>query len=70
MARFAFAVLIVAFTFSTNFAAEMATGFKIGEVTANDTMAAKVYTAYDAFRKQVSAWSAVTEKAFYDRIQS
>jgi TRAP-type mannitol/chloroaromatic compound transport system substrate-binding protein len=42
----------------------------IGEITANDPVAKKVFTAYSAFKKQVSAWSEVTEKAFYDRIQA
>lgn len=41
----------------------------IGEMSASDPTVKKVYEAYDAFRKQVSAWSAVTEKAFYERIQ-
>lgn len=42
----------------------------IGEITAKDAVAKKVYTAYSSFKKQVSAWSEVTEKAFYDRIQA
>jgi TRAP-type mannitol/chloroaromatic compound transport system substrate-binding protein len=42
----------------------------IAEVTSGDPLAQKVYTAYSAFKKQVSAWSEVTEKAFYDRIQA
>jgi len=35
------------------------------ELVAKDPMSKKIYTSVDAFRKQVSGWSAISEQAFF-----
>lgn len=39
------------------------------EMTASDPLAKKVYTAYEAFRKQAANWSNLTEKPFVNQLQ-
>ncbi|MGH1363804.1 MAG: TRAP transporter substrate-binding protein [Calditrichia bacterium] len=41
----------------------------IAEVTEADPMSKKVYESFNAFKKQVSGWSEVTEQAYYDQIK-
>lgn len=43
------------------FAAEI-----IDEVTASDPMSREVYASFDQFRKKISSWAAITEKAYYE----
>ncbi|MFQ5446104.1 MAG: TRAP transporter substrate-binding protein, partial [Saprospiraceae bacterium] len=38
------------------------------ELIGTDPFAKKVYENYEAFRKKIAAWSAISEKAFYDKI--
>lgn len=42
----------------------------ISEITSKDPLSKKVYDAYQAFQKDVSEWSGLTEKAFYNTIQA
>jgi TRAP-type mannitol/chloroaromatic compound transport system substrate-binding protein len=41
----------------------------LNEITANDPFAKKVYDSYSAFQKRAKAWSEVTEKVFYNKLQ-
>jgi TRAP-type mannitol/chloroaromatic compound transport system substrate-binding protein len=40
----------------------------IKEVTAGDPLAAKVNREFQAFRQQLSGWSSISEKEYYDHI--
>jgi TRAP-type mannitol/chloroaromatic compound transport system substrate-binding protein len=42
----------------------------ISEITSKDPLSKKVYDAYQAFQTDVSEWSGLTEKAFYNTIQA
>ena len=42
----------------------------IDEVIASDVMSKKIYTSFDAFRKNVSGWANVSEKIYYTSISS
>lgn len=42
----------------------------LSELTAGDVLSKKVYDAYRAFKGDVSEWSGLTEKAFYNTIQA
>ncbi|MEZ4887755.1 MAG: TRAP transporter substrate-binding protein [Chitinophagales bacterium] len=41
----------------------------IAELVASDPVAKKVYDSFEGFRKQIKAWSALTEKVYYDKIE-
>ncbi len=41
----------------------------IAEVTAADPFSKRVYESYSAFQNQISNWSEITEKSFYNNIQ-
>lgn len=38
----------------------------IDEVTAGDPMSREVYASFDQFRKKISNWAEITEKAYYE----
>ena len=44
-----------------------ATAEVIGEITARDAFAAKVYTSYRAFQGQAASWHRMSEIAYYER---
>ncbi|NJC25938.1 TRAP transporter substrate-binding protein [Neolewinella antarctica] len=41
----------------------------ITELIGSDPVANKVYASYNAFRTKAKAWSAITERAYYDKIE-
>jgi TRAP-type mannitol/chloroaromatic compound transport system substrate-binding protein len=41
----------------------------IEELIGSDPIAKKVYKSYNAFRTKAKAWSAITERAYYDKIE-
>ena len=41
----------------------------LNEITANDPFAKKVYDSYSSFQQRAKAWSEVTEKVFYNKLQ-
>ncbi len=41
----------------------------IGDLTAQDPFARKVFDSYEAFRKKAANWAAISERIFYDGIQ-
>ena len=42
----------------------------VNELVAKDPTSKKVFEAYDTFRKKVSSWSNVSEKVFYEKINT
>lgn len=40
----------------------------VGEIIANDPKAQKIFAAYDKFRKEVSNWSEISEKFYYEHL--
>lgn len=42
----------------------------LDEMVANDEKSQKVYAAFNEFRNTMTSWSAITEKIYYDQLQS
>lgn len=51
-------------------ALKQATDAVLGEITARDPFAAKVYESYRAFQRQVVAWHRLSEQSYYDSRQA